>query len=85
MAILASARLRYEPIGEEHYAGLHAMNAAPEVMRYLPGRPETQGNLARRPGHAGGPLVPEQQGLLVLRIPAQGCDCNTTTMSVRAG
>jgi RimJ/RimL family protein N-acetyltransferase len=41
MAILASARLRYEPIGDEHFAGLHAMNADAEVMRYVLGRPET--------------------------------------------
>jgi hypothetical protein len=41
MATLTSARLRYEPIGAQHYAGLHAMNADPDVMRYLLGRPET--------------------------------------------
>jgi RimJ/RimL family protein N-acetyltransferase len=41
MSILTSARLRYEPIGDEHFAGLHAMHADPEVMRYLLGRPET--------------------------------------------
>lgn len=41
MTILTSARLRYEPFDDAHFAGLHAMNRDPEVMRYLLGRPET--------------------------------------------
>jgi len=41
MTILASARLRYEPMSDAHAEGLAAMNGDPEVMRYLSGRPET--------------------------------------------
>jgi RimJ/RimL family protein N-acetyltransferase len=41
MTILASARLRYEPLDDVHFDGLQAMNADPEVMRFLLGRPET--------------------------------------------
>lgn len=41
MTILTSPRLRYEPFADEHFAGLHAMNSDPDVMRYLLGRPET--------------------------------------------
>ena len=41
MTILTSARLRYEPFADEHFEGLAAMNADPEVMRYISGRPET--------------------------------------------
>jgi RimJ/RimL family protein N-acetyltransferase len=41
MTVLTSARLRYEPIGEQHFDGLRAMNGDAAVMRYLLGRPET--------------------------------------------
>lgn len=41
MTILTSARLRYEPIADDHFDGLHAMNRDPDVMRYIRGRPET--------------------------------------------
>jgi RimJ/RimL family protein N-acetyltransferase len=41
MTILTSARLRFEPLDERHFDGLHAMNADPEVMRFISGRPET--------------------------------------------
>lgn len=41
MTILNSGRLRYEPIADRHFDGLHAMNRDPDVMRYLLGRPET--------------------------------------------
>jgi RimJ/RimL family protein N-acetyltransferase len=42
MTVLFTARLRLEPFGEHHLDGLHAMNARPEVMRYISGRPETR-------------------------------------------
>ena len=42
MTILATARLRLEPFDLSHLDGLHEMNADPEVMRYLSGRPETR-------------------------------------------
>lgn len=41
MTILATARLRFEPLDDSHFAGLQAMNADPEVMRWLGGRPAT--------------------------------------------
>ncbi len=41
MTILATARLRLEPICPGHYAGLRVLNADPEVARYLGGKPET--------------------------------------------
>lgn len=41
MAILHSARLRFEPMAQAHYDGLRVLNADPAVMRYLSGRPET--------------------------------------------
>src|SRR5438067_9876877 len=41
MTVLTSPRLRFEPLDERHFGGLHAMNADPEVMRYISGRPET--------------------------------------------
>lgn len=40
MTNLLTARLSLEPFRAEHLAGLNAMNADPEVMRYLTGRPE---------------------------------------------
>jgi len=39
---LHTARLRLEPFAEAHLDGLHAMNAKPEVMRYISGQPETR-------------------------------------------
>lgn len=42
MTILTTARLRLEPFDLSHLDGLHEMNADPEVMRYLSGRPETR-------------------------------------------
>ncbi len=41
MAILTTPRLRLEPFDERHYAGIHAINSHPEVMRHITGRPET--------------------------------------------
>jgi len=41
MTILTSARLRFEPFADSHFDGLYAMNADPEVMRYITGRPDT--------------------------------------------
>lgn len=41
MTVLRTARLRLEPLAEAHLDGFHAMNADPEVMRYVTGRPET--------------------------------------------
>lgn len=42
MTVLFTARLRLEPFSERHLDGLHAMNARPEVMRYITGEPETR-------------------------------------------
>jgi len=42
MTILTTARLRLEPFDLSHLDGLHEMNADPEVMRYISGRPETR-------------------------------------------
>lgn len=41
MTLLTTTRLRLEPFTEHHLGGLNTMNADPEVMRYLAGRPET--------------------------------------------
>jgi len=41
MTTLLTPRLRLEPFTDAHVAGLNAMNADPEVMRYISGRPET--------------------------------------------
>jgi RimJ/RimL family protein N-acetyltransferase len=41
MTILTTARLRLEPLSDVHFDGFHAMNADPEVMRYLGGEPDT--------------------------------------------
>jgi RimJ/RimL family protein N-acetyltransferase len=41
MTTLVTARLRLEPFTSDHVPGLHAINADPEVMRYISGRPET--------------------------------------------
>ena len=41
MTILTTARLRLVPFCEAHVPGLNAMNADPEVMRYISGQPET--------------------------------------------
>jgi RimJ/RimL family protein N-acetyltransferase len=42
MTQLATARLFLVPFSDDHLEGLHALNADPEVMRYLTGRPETR-------------------------------------------
>src|SRR6266446_10257101 len=42
MTVPITARLRLEPFENGHLDGLNAMNADPEVMRYLTGRPETR-------------------------------------------
>ncbi len=42
MTILTTARLRLEPQVEAHLDGLNAVNADPEVMRYVTGQPETR-------------------------------------------
>jgi RimJ/RimL family protein N-acetyltransferase len=41
MTVLTTARLRLEPFTDAHVAGLNAVNADPEVMRYISGQPET--------------------------------------------
>ncbi|MDE2161432.1 MAG: GNAT family N-acetyltransferase [Burkholderiales bacterium] len=41
MTVLTTARLRLEPMADAHFEGLRVMNADPEVMRYILGRPET--------------------------------------------
>lgn len=42
MTVLLTPRLRLEPFAPHHLDALHAMNAQPEVMRYISGRPETR-------------------------------------------
>jgi RimJ/RimL family protein N-acetyltransferase len=42
MTILTTARLRLEACADVHLDGLHALNADPEVMRYISGKPETR-------------------------------------------
>jgi len=41
MTILTTDRLRLEPIDDQHFDGLQAMNRLPEVMRFITGTPET--------------------------------------------
>lgn len=41
MTILTSARLRLEPVCLDHYAGLRLLNADPQVVRFIGGKPET--------------------------------------------
>ena len=41
MTILTTPRLRLEPIDEQHFDGLQAMNRRLDVMRFLSGAPET--------------------------------------------
>jgi RimJ/RimL family protein N-acetyltransferase len=41
MTLLVTARLRLVPFCDDHVAGLNVLNADPEVMRYISGRPET--------------------------------------------
>jgi RimJ/RimL family protein N-acetyltransferase len=41
MTLLVTNRLRLVPFTDDHVPGLHALNADPEVMRYISGRPET--------------------------------------------
>jgi RimJ/RimL family protein N-acetyltransferase len=40
MTILSTERLRLEPIDDQHFDGLQAMNRLPEVMRFISGEPE---------------------------------------------
>jgi RimJ/RimL family protein N-acetyltransferase len=42
MTQLTTARLTLVPFADEHVDGLHALNADPEVMRYISGRAETR-------------------------------------------
>lgn len=42
MTVLTTARLRLEPCANVHLDGLHAMNADPQVMRYISGKAETR-------------------------------------------
>ena len=42
MTVLTTARLRLEPMADAHLDGLNALNADPEVMRYISGQPETR-------------------------------------------
>lgn len=41
MTTLVTDRMTLVPFSSEHVQGLHAINADPEVMRYISGRPET--------------------------------------------
>lgn len=41
MTTLTTPRLRLEPLTDAHFAGLHALNLDPEVMRYITGKPDT--------------------------------------------
>jgi len=41
MTVLHSARLRFEPVTDEHYEGMRLLNGDPEVMRYITGQAET--------------------------------------------
>lgn len=45
--LLTTARLRLEPFDACHAEGLLAMNADPEVMRYISGRPDTRADTLR--------------------------------------
>jgi RimJ/RimL family protein N-acetyltransferase len=42
MTILSTARLRLEPCADAHLDGLNAVNADPEVMRYISGQAQTR-------------------------------------------
>lgn len=42
MTQLTTVRLKLMPFSDEHLDGLNALNADPEVMRYLTGQPETR-------------------------------------------
>jgi len=46
MTLLATARLSLVPFEDGHVGGLNAMNADPEVMRYISGRAETRDETA---------------------------------------
>ncbi|MBV1775506.1 GNAT family N-acetyltransferase [Burkholderiaceae bacterium DAT-1] len=41
MTILLTPRLRLEPLSDQHFEPLHALNSLPEVMRYITGKPNT--------------------------------------------
>jgi RimJ/RimL family protein N-acetyltransferase len=42
MTTLTTARLRLVPMADAHLDGLNALNADPQVMRYISGKPETR-------------------------------------------
>jgi RimJ/RimL family protein N-acetyltransferase len=42
MTILTTPRLRLEPMADQHFDELFAMNSLPEVMRYITGKPDTR-------------------------------------------
>lgn len=75
MTILHSARLRFEPMSDRHFDGLRVLNADPEVMRHISGRPETadetRASIARvqarwvAHGHAWWCLIEPDTGELV--------------------
>jgi RimJ/RimL family protein N-acetyltransferase len=58
MTVLTTARLRLEPLSDVHFDGFHALNADPEVMRYITGTPET----------------PEQTRAVIERVKARWAD-----------
>ncbi|MDB5962834.1 MAG: guanosine monophosphate synthetase [Massilia sp.] len=39
--VLTTARLRLEPLDDQHLDGFHRLNSIAEVMRFISGRPET--------------------------------------------
>jgi RimJ/RimL family protein N-acetyltransferase len=41
MTVLATPRLRLEPVADAHFDELLAMNSMPEVMRYITGKPDS--------------------------------------------
>ena len=75
MTILATARLRLEPVCPAHYEGLRVLNADPAVQRYIAGRPETPEETAamiervqgrwRQFGHAWWSFIEQDTGELV--------------------
>ena len=42
MTVLTTPRLRLAPMTDDHLDGLNALNADPQVMRYISGKPETR-------------------------------------------